>query len=181
MKHVKFYKVSFEQFKKDWIDTFYNGDTLRDVDNGELESKIREIYNNIKLPERSTIGSSGYDFFSPSEFNLVFNTNIKIPTGIKAEIAHGYTMLMFPRSSWGFKYGIELSNSTGVIDEDYFDNEDNEGHIQCKLVNKDQTEGKDLKIGVNDKYCQGIIVQYGTSEDDNVTSVRVGGIGSTGK
>ena len=179
---VKFSKISFERFKIDWIDTFYKDTfyTLPDTRKVNVLNNIKLIYDRIKLPERSTSRSAGYDFFAPSYFDLPFNSSVKIPTGIKAEIDSGYFVAMYPRSSYGFKYGIELSNTVGIIDEDYYNNSNNEGHIFCKLVNKDESVGKDLRIEPEDRFCQGIVIPYAISYDDNATGERTGGIGSTG-
>ena len=71
---AKFEKVSFEQFKKDF------SDISQDID------EIKRIYDNIKLPKRATVGSAGYDFYSPIDFRLIQNRTIKIPTGIKRNL-----------------------------------------------------------------------------------------------
>ena len=105
---AKFEKVSYEQFYKDFKETFplYS------------DNEIKDIYDNIKLPKRATTGSAGYDFFSPIDITLRKNETIKIPTGIRAQIDDGYVLLMFPRSGLGFKYRLQLNNTIGVIDSD---------------------------------------------------------------
>ncbi|MDW5300704.1 MAG: deoxyuridine 5'-triphosphate nucleotidohydrolase [Sedimentibacter sp.] len=162
---AKFEKVSFEQFKKDWIETFGRSDDLE------------EIYNSIKLPKRATIGSAGYDFYSPLEFKLEPKETIKIPTGIRARIEESWVLMCFPRSGLGFKFRLQLNNTVGVIDSDYYFS-DNEGHILIKLTN-DSNECKTVSINEGAGIVQGIFVQYGLTEDDDVTSIRNGGFGST--
>ena len=157
---MKFEKVSFEQFKKDYIKTLQVSEDKVD------EQYIRYIYDNIKLPKRATTGSAGYDFFSPITFNLRKDESFTIPTGIKARMEDGWVLTMHIRSSLGFKYGISLANTTGIVDQDYYNN-----------VNK--ALSKDLLVINNDAFCQGIFLPYGITVDDDVTAIREGGIGST--
>lgn len=172
-KIAKFEKVSFTQFKKDFIDCF-------DKDSNTYnEPYIKSVYNNIKLPQRATTGSAGYDFYAPISFTLPFGENIKIPTGIKVCIDEGWVLAEFIRSSLGFKFGVSLSNGTGIIDRDYYNNKNNEGHIFVKLSNNDKTFKKPLTIYNGNAFCQGIFIPYGITIDDNVTKIREGGIGST--
>ena len=175
---AKFEKVSFEQFKKDFIKCFNGGSTTYNEPYIN-EAYIKSIYDNIKLPERKTKHSGGYDFHTPISFTLPFGENIIIPTGIKARIDEGWVLKEYVRSSIGFKYGVLLANGTGIIDGDYYNNKDNEGHIFIKLSNNDKTFKKALTIFNGDAFCQGIFVPYGITVDDNATDVREGGIGST--
>jgi len=166
MKYVaKFEKVSFEQFKKDWIDTF------------GIEEGIEDIYNSIQLPTRATKGSAGYDFKSPTNFTLYPNQSIKIPTGIRVMIDEDWVLKIYARSSLGFKYKLRLNNLTGIVDSDYYYSS-NEGHIFLKLSNE-TNENKTVEVKQGDGLVQGIFVEYGITVDDNATSIRDGGIGST--
>lgn len=172
---ANFSKVSFNRFHDDWLDTF---DALKDeTDNDKLEKHLRNIYNGIKLPKRATVQSAGYDFFSPMSFVLEPNDSIKIPTGIRCEMYDGWTMLLFIRSSLGFKYGLSMPTSVSVIDSDYFD-ADNEGHIMVKLQNNGT---KSVRINKGDRIVQGVFVPYGIALDDDTTTTRNGGVGSSGK
>ena len=119
-----FEKVSFDQYLKDWRNIY--GD---DID----ETTIFDIYNGIKLPERSTEGSAGYDFFAPFGFSLAVGENIVILTGIRANIEPGWFLMGAPRSGHGFKHKLVLANTVAIIDSDYY-LADNEGHIMIKLV-----------------------------------------------
>lgn len=166
---AKFFKVSLEQFIKDYQETFKN----LNVD------KIKEIYENIKIPTRATKGSAGYDFFAPFEIKLNPHETIKIPTGIKVQINDGWFLAIFPRSGLGFKYRLQLNNTVGIIDADYI-NSDNEGHIFLKMTN-DTNEEKIVQIKKLDGFAQGIFIPFGISEDDDVSSIRNGGFGSTTK
>ena len=165
----KFYKVSIEQYIKDFLKLFPSesiGDT----------AMIEEIYEMIKLPHRSTSGSAGYDFFAPMDIKLDVNESITIPTGIKCQIDDRWFLGLFPRSGLGFKYNMTLSNTVGIIDADYYDNKDNEGHIMIKLINGNV---KPLELEQGKAFAQGIFLPYGITIDDNAEGERIGGIGST--
>ncbi len=165
---AKFEKVSRERFLADWLDTF-----------GGDEAAAEQVYEKLKLPKRATKGSAGYDFFSPLEFMLGPGDTIKIPTGIRASMREDYVLTVFPRSGLGFKYRLQLNNTVGIIDSDYYYS-DNEGHIFIKLTN-DSNEGKVLTQAEGEGFAQGIFLQFGITEDDDVTELRNGGFGSTTK
>ena len=131
--------------------------------------------NEIPLPKRATAGSAGYDFVSPLEVTVGPGETALIPTGIRAEMENGWVLLLFPRSSLGFKHSLRLANMVGVIDSDYAFAK-NEGHIMVKLRNPLSVP---VTIGRGDRFCQGIFLPYGTAEEDEVTAGRVGGFGST--
>lgn len=170
MKRIaKFHKVSEKRFLEDWKETFPE----------TSEEEIKRIYEKIRLPRRATSGSAGYDFFSPADFTLEPGAVIKIPTGIRAEMDQAWVLKCYPRSGLGFKYRLQLNNTVGIIDSDYFYS-DNEGHIFVKLTN-DTKEEKTLKIAADTGFMQGIFVEYGITVDDDVTDVRNGGFGSTTK
>ncbi len=166
-KVAKFYKVSFDQYKKDFEDTFNTLD------------KVQEIYDNIQLPKRATAGSAGYDFFAPIDITLKPNETIKIPTGIRVKIEDGWVLKCYPRSGLGFKYRMQLNNTVGIIDADYY-NSSNEGHIFTKITN-DSNEGKTIEIKAGQGFMQGIFVEFGITFDDDTTALRDGGFGSTTK
>ena len=129
--------------------------------------------NENLMPRRSTSGSAGYDFISPDRYVVPAHGECLIESGVSIELDKDKVLLLFVRSSYGFKHGITLSNGTGIIDSDFYPNT-----MKCKLRNDSD---KDFVIEKGDKYMQGVIVQYFVSDDDNVTTVRNGGIGSTGK
>ena len=164
---AKFEKVSFEQFLEGWTDTF----------GPEDKSRIQEIYDGIRLPARATKGSAGYDFFAPAAFTLKPGETVKIPTGIRAEMEEEWVLKCYPRSGLGFKYRLQLNNTVGIIDSDYFYS-DNEGHIFAKITN-DTNEGKTVEIPAGTGFMQGIFVEYGITVDDQAEGIRNGGFGST--
>ena len=166
-KVAKFEKVSFEQFKIDCIDKLGN---VQDM-NG--------VYNDIIFPKRATVGSAGYDFFAPVDITLAPNETITVPTGIRAKINEGYVLLIFPRSGLGFKYRLQLDNTIGVIDADYYGAK-NEGHIMIKITN-DTKENRTLTIPKGTGFAQGIFMSFGITVDDNTSNIREGGMGSTTK
>lgn len=106
---AKFEKVSYEQFKKDAIKQF--GSVFE-----ENEEVIKSIYDDIKLPARATKDSAGYDFFAPLSIKPTPTSGIVIPTGIRCKITPGWILKIYPRSGQGFKYGVHLFNTTGIID-----------------------------------------------------------------
>lgn len=166
---ARFHKVSEERFLADWKETFPEAST----------QEVHAVYDGIRLPRRATAGSAGYDFFSPAEFSLKPGETIKIPTGIRVEMNQEWVLKCYPRSGLGFKYRLQLNNTVGIIDSDYFYS-DNEGHIFVKLTN-DSNEGKTVTIPADTGFMQGIFVEYGITMDDDVTDVRNGGLGSTTK
>lgn len=166
---AKFHKVSFEQFLESWVDTF-----------GEMsQEEVQTIYDGIKLPKRATAGSAGYDFYAPKAIHMEPGQSVKVPTGIRVEMEPNWVLKCYPRSGLGFKYRLQLNNTVGIIDSDYFYS-DNEGHIFAKLTN-DTNEGKVVDIPEGTGFMQGIFVEYGITVDDDVTAVRNGGFGSTTK
>lgn len=164
-----FYKVSFDQFKKDWMDSFPEA----------LEEDCKAFYESIKLPRRATKGSAGYDFYTPIKLILRPGETAKIPTGIRVKMEEDWVLTCFPRSGLGFKYRLQLNNTVGIIDSDYYGS-DNEGHIFAKITN-DSKEGKTVEIDTGAGFMQGIFLPYGITTDDEATEVRNGGFGSTTK
>lgn len=160
---AKFEFVSKEQYLKDF----------------EFKEDACEVYSKLKKPHRATAMSAGYDFYSPFDFHLEPGMTIKIPTGIRAKMPEDYVLMIYPRSGLGFKYRLQLNNTVGVIDSDYY-NALNEGHIMIKITN-DSNEGKALDIKAGEAFAQGIFMQYGIVEDDDAKDIRVGGFGSTTK
>ena len=98
---------------------------------------------------------------------------IKIPTGIRVEMEENWVLKCYPRSGLGFKFRLQLNNTVGIIDSDYFYS-DNEGHIFVKLTN-DTNEGKTVSVAQGTGMVQGIFMQYGVMIDDDATEVRKGG------
>lgn len=158
---AQFYKVSANEYNKARINT----------------KNPQEEYDSLVLPRRATAGSAGYDFFAPFDFELKAGESIKIPTAVRVRMAQGWVLMLFPRSSLGFKYRLQLDNTVGVIDSDYF-YADNEGHIFIKITN-DNREGKALCIKAGEAFAQGVFLPFGITEDDNVNDIRKGGFGST--
>lgn len=200
----KFKKVSEERFIEDMCKTFYldKTDTIVGV--------LKDTYNKIQLPKRSTDGSAGYDFHIPFGIKMLPGDIIVIPTGIRCEIDDGWFLSLYPRSGLGFKYRTAMVNTIPVIDSDYY-KADNEGHIMVKLsydgclengidispfFSYDSNEGlnlglirentisdKELILKQNDRFVQGVILQHGYDMNElkiEQLNSRTGGIGSTG-
>ena len=105
----------------------------------QSKETLKEIYDRIKLPRRATAGSAGYDFFAPVDIILNPGETIKIPTGIRVWMEPEWVLKCYPRSGLGFKFRLQLNNTVGIIDSDYY-NSDNEGHIFAKLTNDSNEE-----------------------------------------
>ena len=101
-----------------------------------------------------------------------------VPTGMKCKLDPGTYLELSVRSSSPLKYWLILANGVGIIDADYYNNPDNEGHIYFQLINLSPFP---IKIQKGEAIGQGIIHQYGITEDDNAWKERLGGFGSTTK
>lgn len=169
---ANFMKVSFEQFKTA-VETFIDS-----IDTGTvpLNDFLEATYEQITLPERATFGSAGYDFRTPIPVKLDVNQTMIIPTGIRCDMQNNYVLQLYPRSGLGFKFGMELVNTVGIIDADYF-KADNEGHIMIKI----RPTVMSMQLNAGERFAQGIFMPYGITQDDNADGIRTGGLGSSGK
>lgn len=161
---------------------------------------------NINLPTRATIASAGYDFESavdiiiPSIWKLIFKHTAKslkqwihrdneelidekilkpilVPTGIKSYMQQDEYLQLTNRSSNPLKHFLVLPNGVGIVDSDYYNNANNEGHIFFQLTNFGLLD-KQIKKG--DRIGQGIFLKFLKSDNDSATSTREGGFGSSG-
>lgn len=160
---AKFEAISIEQFFKD------NGkDTTLD-------------YKEIKLPKRATVGSAGYDLFAPEDITINPGESVKIPTNIRCQIDNGWVLNLYPRSGLGFKHRIQLDNTVGIVDSDYYE-ADNEGHIFVKITyDTKDVNAKPVTIKAGDGFAQGVFLPFGVTKDDVSEGLRTGGFGSTTK
>ena len=172
MNDIKFEKVSFKQFKYD-----LERDVIKWNAKMFTDTEIEDMYYSIKLPQRSTKGSAGFDFFAPYSQKAFKDTRYNIMlTGIKAKMPKDVVLILLPRSSLAVKNSFTLVNTTGVIDSDYYNNEQNEGHIKCMY------RAKNLLIEKGDKFMQGIFLNYKTTNEEiKPEKIRDGGFGSTGR
>ena len=156
----KFEKISFEQFVKDVKDD-------------------RMLYDSIELPKRSTKTSAGYDIRSVEEGIIKPGEAKAFKTGLKVCMNPDEVLYIYSRSSHGYKYNVCLMNSVGVIDSDFYNNPENEGHIGVKLINLGD---KEVPICIGDRIAQGVFMKYLTVDDEEeIKGKRKGGLGSTGK
>ncbi|MCI8779013.1 MAG: deoxyuridine 5'-triphosphate nucleotidohydrolase [Bacilli bacterium] len=153
-----FEKINFEQFKKDI-------------------SNDKKLYNEYNLPKRQTKYSAGYDFESLFDFTLKPGETKKIATGIKVNMNSDEMLMIVIRSSLGFRYNTRMCNQVGIVESDYYNNPDNDGHLFVKI----QNEGTDdLIIKKGDRICQGIFVKFLTIDnEEEIKKERTSGIGST--
>ncbi len=139
-----FQKISFEQFKKEIKDD-------------------KELYDEYELPRRSTKYSAGYDFFALEDFEINPGEIKKIPTGYRSKFKSDEVLMIFVRSSMGFKYNVRLTNQVGIIDADYFDNDETKGHMYVSLQNEGD---KVFKVKKGEAYAQGIFLKYLTCGEE---------------
>lgn len=143
-----FEKISFDQFKKDVADD-------------------RTLYDNFELPTRKTKRAAGYDFALLQDLTIKPGEIVKLPTGVKCFCAPDEVLLVTVRSGTGFKYNIRLVNQIGVIDSDYYNNQDNEGHIFVKIQNEGE---KTVTFKAGDAVAQGTFIKYLTTDTERTLS-----------
>ena len=153
----KFEKVSIDEFSK-----YYD----------------KTLYEEYDLPKRMTSHSAGYDFFAIEGFTLMPGEIKKIPTGYKATFGSDEMLMILVRSSMGFKYNVRMTNQVGIIESDYYNNIDNEGHMFVSLQNEGD---RDFVVKKGEGYAQGIFTKFLICDDDVITNERKGGLGSTNK
>ena len=193
---MRFEKISYEQWKKDYRSVV--APEVVGISDESFEVMCKETYDNIRLPERATPGSAGYDFYlsyivdrpyrvrnminySNADMAKGFNDVLMLPTGIRwivENITDPFVLKLYMRSSIGIKRNIHLANGTGIIDADYYMAE-NEGHIMIPII----IPSYPFKIDEpQTRIAQGIISNYYTVTSDVVVSdERNGGFGSTGE
>ena len=145
-----FEKISFEQFKKDIKDDI-------------------ELYNEYSLPKRDSVYTAGYDIYILEDLTIKPGERKKVPTGIKSYFDKEEVLLLVVRSSMGFKYNIRLCNQVGVIDADYYNNKDNEGHIWLMIQNEGDEE-YNFKKG--EAIAQGLFMKYLTTKSDKSINIQ---------
>ena len=168
---MRFEKIGFREFTKDLLDQGYEVGI----------NEMLQAYDSIKMPERQTEGSAGYDFRTPLEFKIEPGESVIVPTGIRAvfnddEIGT-WCLQLFVRSSVGHKDGVVISHGTGIIDSDY-QFAQNSGDILMALRNVSDRQAW-FKRGA--RICQGVFLIHGIAENDAAAGKREGGMGSTGK
>ena len=148
-----FEKISFEQFKNDIKDD-------------------KNLYEDYLLPMRNSSKTAGYDFYLIEDVTIKVGEIKKIPTGIKSYYEDDEMLFLIIRSGMGFKYNLRLCNQIGVIDADYYNNSENEGHMWFKIQNEG-TEDVTFKKG--EAIIQGIFLKYLTTKSDlNKNQKRIG-------
>ena len=163
---IYFERVSFNEF-------------CRTAESGTMvplpsQETLRELWEGIRLPCRATSGSAGYDFFLPYAVDVQPGYPLVVPTGIRCHMPAGVFLALLPKSGLGFKHGVRLRNSTGIVDEDFYFSA-NEGHIMGSLTTEEP-----LYLPAGAKFMQGIFLPYMVTADDHANGLRDGGFGSTG-
>lgn len=138
----------------------------------------------INLPQRSTKRSAGYDIEAAEDVTIPSIWSIKekkpafVKTGIKAYMLEDEVLYLYNRSSNPFKKGLVMANSVGVVDSDYYNNPDNEGHIMFAFYNFFPF---DVEIKKGDRIGQGVFAKFLKADEDSANKDRTGGFGSTNK
>lgn len=137
------------------------------------------LYADIQLPTRNDHRSAGYDFYLPQDVILLPGRKTLIWLDVKAYMQEDEVLEIYPRSSIGIKQGIMLSNTVGIIDASYYENEGNDGNIGLSLLN---TSGVGVELKKGERVAQGVFKKFLTVDNDEpLNDVRKGGMGSSGK
>lgn len=131
---------------------------------------MRKFITEGYMPKRATKHSAGYDFIANQDILILSGQTIKFDTGVKVKMEEDDVLILAPRSSLGFKYNLTMDNTIGVIDADFNDT------IKCKMTNNSK---EDIFIKKGQAYMQGIFIKYLKTDNDEVDTIRTGGIGST--
>ncbi len=167
-----FEKVSLPEYLRErlcTIDLEKTGMSMED-----FEAMAKAEWEALELPTRSTQQSAGYDFHIPFDIAVSANS-VVVPTGVRCRMHPDWCLILMPRSGLGFKYGMALDNTLGLIDADYY-NASNEGHIMAKI----HTHNKIASLKQGDRFMQGVFLPYATASNGNAEAQRTGGFGSTG-
>ena len=177
MPIMHFEKITREQWVKDMVN-------LLSLEHPTAENfrDINKLYDNIKLPKRATKYSAGYDFYVSGDVAILSGDDSRVLTGIRwvcdKEEDKNKVLQLYPRSGIGFKTGVRLMNTVGIIDADYWEG-NNEGHIMLKLYNPMDSP---LHVKDGEAIVQGVITEYHTCDDEEeIVEKRTGGMGSTDK
>lgn len=145
---------------------------------------VRRLSNaeGLKLPERSTTKSAGYDFYAIEDVVIppykLGDDPFLVATGIKVIMEDNEFLMLVNRSSMPKKKKLVIPNSLGVIDADYFSNPTNDGEMFFGFYN---LSNEPVEIKKNERIGQGIFMKYFVTDTDNAQGNRIGGLGSTGK
>lgn len=166
MSKTRGFEVVAEQHRKHYTDV-------------NVQGKVTRIYHDITLPARADAHSAGYDFYIPSDIRLLPAQKTLIFLDVKSYMQEDEVLEIYPRSSLGIKQGIMLSNTVGIVDSSYYENEGNDGNIGISLLN---TSGKTVELKAGERVAQGIFKKYLTADEDvTLNAERKGGMGSSGK
>jgi dUTP pyrophosphatase len=145
-----------------------------------IEVKVKQMRDGRHpLPKYATVGSAAMDFYAyigEGSITLRPMEQALIPLGIGMNIPNGYELRLSPRSGLALKHGVTLTNSPGLIDEDYC------GEIGAIVLNLGRD---DVVITDGTRICQGGFYEYKKARlvevsDLDKTDRGAGGFGSTG-
>ena len=133
--------------------------------------------NTNLLPQRETAHAAGYDLKVAETVTIAPGEIMLVPTGVKAYMQTGEVLYLYDRSSNPRKKGLVLINSVGVIDGDYYNNPNNEGHIFAQMQN---ISSKPVVLEAGERIVQGVFMPFLLADGDEASGQRTGGFGSTG-
>ena len=176
---MKFEYISIDQQKK-YLQQNIHREYMPKATMENILNYINDINSSFDLPKRSSGYSAGYDFKLSMDILIPSQTTVIIPTFIKVQLDKDKMLNLYPRSSYGIKKNLMIANTIGVIDSDYYNNPDNEGHIMIAYRNMGKAK---IQLKQGDKFAQGIIQQFFLVDGDEYGKgdKRLGGIGSSGK
>ncbi len=148
------------------------------ISDNEILKNQDLLKENIILPCRQTKKSAGYDFYLPYDVLIEVDKKCIVKTGIKVCLEDDEVLEIYIRSSMAFKKNLLLINQVGIIDADYYNNIDNEGHIMIGLINNGT---EDVLLHRGERIAQGVFKKFLLTDNDDAQALRYGGIGSTKK
>ena len=139
--------------------------------------RIKPISPNFIMPIRSTKGAGAFDIYMPEDGNVFGPNPTVVNLGFAAEIPENHVALLLPRSGTGFKYGVELNNTCGVLDSDF------RGEWKASIKTKN---GENFSWKAGERILQFMIVPVALVELELTDSLSdtdrgSGGFGSTGQ
>lgn len=145
-----------------------------------MNVKIKKIHPEAKTPVYGSAGAACFDLYAASIIDTTDDNGertVTYGTGLQFEVPEGHVMMIYSRSGHGFKHGITLANSTGVIDADY------RGEVMVKLTKRDTSIHGMPAVG--ERIAQAMIIPVERVVFDEVdelsdTQRGAGGFGSTG-
>ena len=143
---------------------------------GDMLLKVKRLMDEASFPTYGSKGAACFDLYAATPAAIAVERTATVRTGLAFEVPEGHVMLVFSRSGHGYKSGVRLVNSVGVIDSDY------RGEVTVGLRN----EGRNtFMVNEGDRVAQAMIipipfVEFVAADTLSDTQRGDGGFGSTG-